>query len=254
MDDDRSLEGKVGLVTGASSGIGRATARYLAEQGVDVVLAARSIDKLETIAESIESECPATAHPVETDVADDEQVASMVSATIDTFGQLDIVVNNAGINVLEDVEFTSTEQYRDIMSVNVDGMFFTARESIPHLRETDGNLVFMGSFAGQYPRPHQPLYTATKWWTRGFALSLAGSLGQDGVAVTVINPTEVLTNIETADGRPGKEVFDQERAATPEEVAEAIGFIVRQEPPMTVNELDLYSRDKFGEFAPPRSE
>lgn len=91
------------------------------------------------------------------------------------------------------VEEMSTEIYRTMTSVNVNGMFFTARATILHLRKSKGTLVFLGSFSGQYPRLHNPIYVATKWWTRGFALSLEDSIGPDDIAMTVVNPTGVRT-------------------------------------------------------------
>ena len=248
MFESNPLTGKTALVTGASSGIGRATAETLAANGADVALAARTESRLDTAASEIAADHGVETIVVPTDVTDPKQVRTMVDETVGEYDRLDIVVNNAGVNVLEDVDEMSTDQYRTIMGVNVDGMFFTAREAIPHLRESRGNLIFMGSIAGQYPRPHQPVYAATKWWTRGFALSLAGSIGRDGVAVTVLNPTEVLTDIDTGEGKPGREVFDQERSADPADVARSVLFATLQQEPNTVSELDLYSRDKFREF------
>lgn len=248
------LQGDVALVTGASSGIGRATAIELGSHGASVALAARREDRLRAVAETIADDHAVETLVVPTDVTDDTQVADMAAETVRTLGGLDIVVSNAGVNALTPVDDMSTEEYRSIMAVNVDGTFYTTREVLPHLRESGGHLVYMGSFSGQYPRPHQPIYASTKWWLRGFALSLAGDVGRDDVAVTVINPTEVLTEIETAQDAPGKEVFDQERSATPAEVAENVAFAVRRESPNTLSELDLYSRDKFKEFAPPRAE
>lgn len=248
------LEGDVALVTGASSGIGRATARELGSLGASVAVAARREDRLREVAETIDAESGVETLVLQTDVTDDAQVETMVSETVNALGGLDIVVSNAGVNALTPVDEMSTEEYRSIMSVNVDGTFFTTREALPHLQESGGHIVYMGSFAGQYPRPHQPIYASTKWWLRGFALSLAGDVGSDDIAVTVINPTEVLTEIDTAQDSPGKEVFDQERSATPAEIAENVAFAVLRDTPNTINELDLYSRDKFKEFAPPRSE
>jgi hypothetical protein len=142
----------------------------------------------------------------------------------------------------------TTEQYRQMMDVNVDGVFFLARATVPHLRESSGNLVLVGSFAGQYPRPANPVYAATKWWTRGFAHSLAGSVGEDGIGVTVVNPTEVRTEFGSEDDQSFEEAFDPGEVTEPEEVADAIVFAAGQEPPTTVEEIDVYRRDKFAHF------
>ena len=135
------------------------------------------------------------------------------------------------------------------MGVNLDGVFFMTRAILPYLRETAGNAIFLGSFAGQYPRPGAPVYAASKWWVRGFALSLAGAVGSDGIGVSIINPTEVRTEFgkEYRD-EISQERFDPDEVTNPEAIAEAIAFAAEQEPPNVVNELDLYRRDKFAPF------
>ena len=247
-NDNAPLDGKAVLVTGASSGIGRAAARLLARDGADVALAARREERLTEIANGIETEYGRRTLVAPTDVTDETQVAAAVDAATEAFGTLDVVVANAGINRAGTVEEMSTDRYRSLMAVNVDGAFFTARAAIPALREAKGLLLFVASFAGQYPRPAQPIYAASKWWVRGFALSLAGSLGRDDVGVTIINPTEVDTEIGIQDGRPAHERFTDIDSATPEAVAEAIAFAARQKSPNVVAELDFYRRNKFSNW------
>ncbi|MFB6242405.1 MAG: SDR family oxidoreductase [Candidatus Nanosalina sp.] len=243
-----SLEDKFALVTGASSGIGRETVRKLAEEGADVTVASRSEEKLEYLKEEVEDEYDAEALVAPTDVTDEEQVSEMVEKTVDEFGRLDIAVNNAGIGIGDSVEDMDTETYRKMMSVNTDGMFFTAREAIPHLRKADGNLIFLGSFAGKFPRPGNPVYAATKFWTRGFASSLSAQIGEDGIAVTTINPTEVRTEFASESGKSFNERFEKGEVTEARDVAEAIVYAAKQEAPNTVNEMDLYRRDKFSDF------
>lgn len=242
------LAGETAFVTGASAGIGRATAKLLAREGANVALVARREERLRDLADEVEDEHGVEALVLQTDVSDHEQVDDAVDTAAETFGGLDVVVSNAGINRLGDVEELSMKKYRQVMGVNVDGTFFVTRAVIPHLRESSGSLLYVGSFAGRYPRPGQPLYAATKWWTQGFALSLAGDVGLDDVAVTVVNPTEVSTEIGIQDDQPAHERFEDRPAAKPEDVAEAIVFAARQEPPNAVAELGFYRRDKFDEF------
>jgi hypothetical protein len=234
----------VALVTGASSGIGEATARALARDGADVALAARRRERLESVAEGIEAEFDVDTLVVPADVRDEAAVEAMVETTVETFGRLDVQVNNAGVGVGGDVEATTTDQYRLMMETNVDGVFFATRAAIPHLRETGGNLVFVGSFAGQYPRPGNPIYAATKWWVRGFAHSLEGQIGPDGVGVTVINPTEVRTEFASEESEAFAERFEPGEVTEPEEIADAVAFAAAQDR-STVHEIDLYRRDKF---------
>lgn len=247
MADAQPLDGHAAFVTGASSGIGRATARKLAQDGAAVAVAARREESLETLAATIE-DAGGEALVLPTDVTDERAVERAIERTVDAFGRLDLVVNNAGLGRSAPVEEQSTERYRQMMDVNVDGTFFVTRAVIPHLRETSGILVFVGSFAGQYPRPDQPVYAATKWWTRGFALSLAGSLGGDDIAVSVVNPTEVRTEFGSEDDEPMADQFEEHEVTEPDEVAAAIAFAARQESPNAATEIDLYRRDKFSHF------
>ncbi|MFC6823726.1 SDR family oxidoreductase [Halopelagius fulvigenes] len=247
MDED-ALEGNVAFVTGATSGIGRAAALELAAEGAHVALASRREERLEAVADEVRSEHDREALVVPTDVTDPEQVRSAVEETAETFGRIDVVVANAGLGVNEPVEDLSVEDFELMIDVNVNGMFYTAQASLPHLRESSGNLVFLGSFAGQYPRPNDAVYAATKWWTRGFALSLEGTVGDDDVAVTVVNPTEVRTEFGSETDTEMKDRFEPGEVTEPAEVAEAIAFAAKQRPPNTVSEIDLYRRDKFSHF------
>lgn len=247
MGETGVLTGKTAIITGASSGIGRATAHRLARDGANVVLAARREGRLDEVAASVEDEYGAEAAVVPTDVTDEGQVASLVEATVERFGSLDVVVSNAGLARGRDVESMSTEDYGTMMAVNCDGSFFVARETIPHLRDAEGTLVMVGSFAGQYPRPFNPVYAATKWWTRGFALSLAASLGDDDVAVSVVNPSEVRTEFGSSYGESFAERFEAGEVTEPEEVADAIAFAAGMQGSMTP-EIDVYRRDKLTFF------
>lgn len=242
------LEGKAAVVTGASSGIGAEIASVLAEDGADVAIAARRTEKLESVAEDIRMETDSAVEVVTTDVTDSDAVAALVEATTERFGRLDIAVCNAGLAVDGSVADLTDDEYGLMRSVNIDGMFHTAREVIPHLKETSGHLVFMGSMSGNHPRPANPVYAATKWWTRGFAISLQASLGVDDVAVSSINPTEVRTEFGSESGTPSKEAFDPGEVTEAIEVADAVAYVVRQESPNSITSLDLYRRDKISHF------
>jgi NADP-dependent 3-hydroxy acid dehydrogenase YdfG len=129
------------------------------------------------------------------------------------------------------------------MEVNVFGMYYVTHAALPHLRESTGNLVFVGSSAGKLPRPGAPVYAGSKWWTRGFALSVEAHVGLDGVGVTLVNPTAVRTQMWRDELRPGE-------AAEPEEVAAVIAFAAEQEKHSTLSEVDLFRRDMLGTFVP----
>lgn len=238
----KSLNGKTALITGASSGIGRETAKTLSREGANVAVAARRENRLEKVATKIRENHGVETLVLPTDVRKKEKVEQMVDKTIEKFQTLDIVVNNAGISRGSKVENLSTSDYQAMTRTNVDGMFFTTRAVIPHLKKSEGNLIFVGSIASQYPRPFNPVYAATKWWTRGFALSVEASVGDQGIAVSIVNPSEVRT--EFGDPEEHKEIFEEGEITEPEEVAEAIIFAAKQEN-STISEIDIYRTDKL---------
>ncbi|WP_299232739.1 SDR family oxidoreductase [Natronomonas sp.] len=242
----RSIDGDAAIVTGASSGIGRETALALAREGADVALAARREERLSELAERIEAETDAEALVVPTDMREESAVEALVETAVEAFGGLDVLVNNAGIVVGQGIEDLPTSEYRAMMETNADGMFFATRAALSHLRESAGTIVFIGSFAGQYPRSYNPVYAATKWWVRGFAQSVAAETTGD-VAVTTINPSEVRTEIAAQTGESFEERFDEGEALEPEDIAEGVVFAAKQDDAM-VSELDLYRRDKFEIF------
>jgi len=240
------LDGATAVITGASSGIGEATAHALAERGANLVLVARRREALESVAGDVRSAHGVDAAVADGDVRDAATSAAAVEAAVDEFGGLDVAVVNAGTARGSDVATVTDEEYAAMQETNVDGAFFLTREALPHLTESDGSLVAVGSFAGEYPRSFNPVYAATKWWVRGFAHSVAAQVGDDGVAVSVVNPSEVRTEFGSEDGEPFEERFGPGSVTEPEEVAEAIAFAASR-PGSTAQEIDLFRRDKFAD-------
>ncbi len=247
MAANNRLGGRTAIVTGASSGIGAATCHALATEGANVVLAARREERLEELAGELAGDHGTEARAVATDVRDETDVDDLIATTVETFGGIDILVNNAGLARESDVESMETDAFRTMQETNVDGVFYATRAALPHVREREGHLLFVGSFAGQYPRPFNPVYAATKWWVRGFAKSVAAQVGDDGVGVTIVNPSEVRSEFETTDGDTFADRFEEGEVTEPEEIADAIVFAATRER-SAVSELDLYRRDKFAGF------
>ena len=241
-----TLDDAAAVITGASSGIGEATAHALAERGANVVLVARRREALESVAEDVRSAHGVEAVVADGDVRDAATSAAAVEAAVEEFGGLDVAVVNAGIARGSDVATMTDEEYSAMQGTNVDGAFFLTREALPHLTEREGSLVAVGSFAGEYPRSFNPVYAATKWWVRGFAHSVAAQDGDDGVAVSVVNPSEVRTEFGSEDGEPFEERFEPGSVTEPAEVAEAIAFAASR-PGSTAQEIDLFRRDKFAD-------
>lgn len=244
-----SLNGKRALITGGSSGIGRATATALAREGLAVALNSRRREPLEEVASTLRESHDTETHVITGDVRNESDVDRVVDSTISEFGGLDVVVNNAGVirGIDNDLTDLDTEEYRTMLETNVDGTFFTTRAALPHLVESKGNLIFVGSFAGRYPRSFSPVYAATKWWVRGFAHSVEASYGPEGVAVSVINPGAVRTEFGAEEGTPWRERFDADESSRPEEIGEAVAFAARQEH-STISELNIHNRNKLGNF------
>lgn len=238
------------IVTGASSGIGAETVRKLAEHQFNVVAAARRAERIESLCEEVEAAHGVSTLSVPTNVRSESTVEQLIDSALEEFGKLDVLVNNAGIVRGNEVTQCSTEDYRAMMETNVDGVFYTTRAALPALVETTGNLIFVGSFAGRYPRSFNPVYAATKWWVRGFAHSVAAQYGEQGLGVTVVNPSEVRTEItvdrsdEDESSEAFKEIYAPGEVTEPREVADAIVFAAEMEQ-STVTELDLFRRDKL---------
>ncbi len=245
--EKKNTERKVALVTGASSGIGKAVCKRLAEEGMDVGLAARREKELHALAKELKDHNIKTL-VLPTDVSVEEDVNDMVEKTVDEFGRLDIMVNNAGIIRYGDIEEFSTEDYKEMMETNCDGMFFATRAALAHLKKSKGNLVFIGSFDANHPRSFNPVYAATKWWTKAFVHGIESIVGKDGVAVSLINPSEVRTDIKDKNGTEYKRKYEQGDVLEPEEVAEAVLFAWNQKSWTTASEINLYRRDKMGDF------
>ena len=241
----------VALITGASRGIGKATARLLAADGFTVALAARSEDELQAVADDIEGTTDATAHAVPTDVTDPDAVHALVDTTLERFGHLDAVVVNAGTGERRNVPLAdlSIEEYETVRATNVDGAFYTTRAVVDPLCETEGTLVFVGSYKGKYPSTSTPVYAASKWWLRGFAQSVAGRVGPDGVAVSLVNPTGVPTSFgrDTRE-QTNQELLDGRDVISATDVADAIGTAIEQDSPGAITELDLFRRDIYERF------
>jgi NADP-dependent 3-hydroxy acid dehydrogenase YdfG len=190
-DRARPLEGEIAIVTGASSGIGAATARELARQGATVVLAARRVGELEAGVQSIHAD-GGRALAVATDLADVSQVTHLSERAVDAFGQVDVLVNAAGASWSRPLAVTSPEDVTRMVDVNLLGAIRLTREVVPGmLRRDHGAIVTVGSLAGRVAM--EPLYSATKYGLRGFSLALRRQLAGTGVSASLVSPGNIKT-------------------------------------------------------------
>ena len=213
------------LITGASSGIGAATARHAARAGYRVVLAARSQDRLTDLADELGGEARALA--VRCDVGEWSEQEAMVSRTLDAFGRLDVVFANAGFGAARGFTQSTPEHWKSMVLTNVYGAALTIRATMDALRESRGHLLLTGSVAGRRALPGS-LYSATKFAVCAMGESARLELNGTGVRVTLINPGMVDTPF--FDDRPTQ-------ALAGDDVAGAVMFAVSQPPHVDVNEI-----------------
>ncbi len=241
------LEGSVALVTGASSGIGAATARSLAAAGAAVSLAARRADRLAELAREIES-AGGKVLVHETDVTDQEQATEAVEATVRELGGLDILVNNAGVMLLGQIENAPIEEWERMVHVNLLGLMYTAHAALPHLLEAASSgrrkvadMINISSVAGRVARSGSGVYNLTKFGVGAFSESLRQEVTRRHVRVALVEPgavdTELTTHLRPEIREQSKKRFENMEILEAGDIAEAITYIVTRPRRMAVNEM-----------------
>ena len=248
MTQDTPLHERVALVTGASAGIGRATALRLAADGAAVAVTARRTDRLESLVEEIQAS-GGQAVALEADVTSLDAVRSVVSGTVDRFGRLDILVNNAGIMRVAPITENNVEDWTRMVDVNVKGVLHYLSAALPvMLEQGSGHLVSVGSLAGRRPFPGGTVYSATKFAIRSLAWGLHLELGNaHGIRVTDIQPGFVSTELLDDDPKTASawdEAWEGRRTLEPEDVARAVSFAVTSPDHVSVSELMVRPTDQ----------
>jgi len=194
------LDGKVALVTGASSGIGAALVRELSAQGARVVMLARRAERIASLAEELGA-AQGRAMAIPADVTRDGELERAVAAALERFGRLDLVVANAGFGVAGPFARLTLDDYRRQLETNVFGVLRTAWAALPALRASRGTLVLMGSVAGHVSAPFTSAYSMSKYAVRALAEALRGELWADGVATVLVSPGFVESEIRRVDNQ-----------------------------------------------------
>jgi len=225
------LSGKVVLITGGSSGIGKATALRAARLGARVALAARSLEPLEAAASEVRT-LGAEVLTVPTDVGDPAACRAMVAATVARFGQLDVLINSAGISLRGDFEPTTPETTERIFRVNVLGTIYATQAAIPEVRKTRGSLIALASLAGKRGCPSYAIYGASKFAVCGLYEAIRIELSDDHIHVGVVSPGFVATPLREKqlgpDGLPHPEPQKVPFEIWPvERVVECVLYLVR---------------------------
>jgi len=235
------LSGQVVAVTGASSGIGEATALQCARSGAAVALAARRAERIETLAERIAAD-GGRAIAVTADVGEEDQARAFVQRAHAELGRVDVLVNNAGVMLLGQIENAPTEEWRRMIHANVFGVLYCTHAALPLMREQgSGHIVNVSSVAGRVARLGSGVYNLTKFGVGAFSESLRQEAVPLGVRVTLIEPGAVATELA---GHNRPEILEQMakrfQGVTPltaDDIATAIVYAIGQPPNVSVNEL-----------------
>jgi NADP-dependent 3-hydroxy acid dehydrogenase YdfG len=250
MDSELDLSGQVVAVTGASSGIGEATALACARAGAAVALAARRADRIEALAERIAAD-GGRAIAVLADVGDEEQAHAFVVRAHSELGRLDVLVNNAGVMLLGPIENAPTEEWRQMIHVNVFGVLYCTHAALPLMREQgSGHIINISSVAGRVATAGAAVYNLTKFGVGAFSEALRQEAVQLGVRVTLVEPGAVATELA---GHNRPEVLEQIRRRfgsitrlSAEDIADAILYTIGQPQHVSVNELLIRPTDQAG--------
>jgi len=250
------LDGTVALVTGASSGIGEATARALAAQGAKVALAARRLERLERLAAEIGGEGH-TALAIEADITGQEQAIAAVDRTVDELGRLDVLVNNAGVMLLGPVEEAPTEEWDRMIDINLKGLVNTTHAALPHLlaaaEESErgcADVVNISSVAGRVARAGSAVYNLTKHGVGAFSEGFRQEFAGRRVRTTIVEPgavaTELTDHIRDGVREKVRSRFTDIQVLESEDIADAIAYAVTRPAHVCVNEILIRPTEQVG--------
>ena len=236
-----NIEGKVVVITGASSGLGEATARLLSAQGANVVLGARRIDRLGVLADEL-SRRGGKALAVPTDVIQCDQVKRLVDAAVQTYGRIDVMINNAGLMPQALLERLKIDEWNQMIDVNIKGVLYGIAAALPHMKQQKaGHFINVSSVAGHRVGPGFAVYAATKYAVRALSEGLRQEVKPYNIRTTVISPGAVATELPNTvtDPQAAERIrkFYAEVAIPAESFARAVAFAMSQPEEVDVNEI-----------------
>jgi len=233
----QSLEGKIVLITGASSGIGAATARALAELGCKLALAARRKDRLEALAAELATETLS----LEVDVTHADDVTRMVERTLEHFGRIDVLFANAGIYIPGEVAEGDPDDWAHLMDVNISGVLRSVRAVLPHMMaQKSGDVVVTSSISGSVDIHWEPVYSASKHAVQSFVHTLRRQVAPHNIRVGAVAPGMVANELWGFEDQDEIDAKVEEHASlTSEDVAEAVVFMLSRPPHVTIRDLVL---------------
>ena len=237
----KGIEGKVVVITGASSGLGEAAARHLCAQGASVVLGARRADRLQALATELTAQ-GGKALALATDVTDYEQVKRLVDTAVRTFGRIDVMLNNAGLMPHSPLERLKIDDWNRTIDVGLKGVLYGIAAALPHMqRQKSGHIINVSSVAGHKVRPGGVVYAATKTAVRVLSEGLRMEVKPYNIRTTIISPgavaTELVDSITEPDIRQGVREMTAEMALPAETFARMVAFAIGQPEQVDVNEI-----------------
>jgi NADP-dependent 3-hydroxy acid dehydrogenase YdfG len=240
-DTDTRISGKIVVITGASSGLGEATARYLAARGATVVLGARRIERLHALVDEI-TKAGGTASSIATDVTDPAQVQALVDSAVEKHGRIDVLLNNAGIMPHSPLDRRKIDDWNRTIDINIKGVLYGIAAALPHMqRQNAGHIINVSSVAGHKVGKNNAVYAATKTAVRVLTEGLRQEVKPWNLRTTIISPgavaTELPSSITEADVAKGIGAFYEEYAIPAESLARAVAFAIAQPEDVDINEI-----------------
>jgi NADP-dependent 3-hydroxy acid dehydrogenase YdfG len=236
-----NIKGKVVVITGASSGLGQATARLLSAQGATVVLGARRIDRLQSLADELTGS-GGKALAVTTDVTHCDQVKRLVDAAVQTYGRIDVMLNNAGLMPQSPLERLRIDEWNRMIDVNIKGVLYGIAAALPHMKQQKaGHIINVSSVAGHKVGPGFAVYAATKHAVRALSEGLRQEVKPYNIRTTVISPGAVATELPDTITEPDIaeriHKFYEAFAIPADSFARAVAFAISQPEEVDVNEI-----------------
>lgn len=230
------LKDQIAIVTGASRGIGKEIAIKLAEQGMKLTIVGSSSQVIET-ADELKQMGYTDVLPVQADVSNEEDIMKAVQETLETYGAVDLLVNNAGLGFFKQTEEVTVEEWKKVFAVNVQGVFLATKAVLPHMKERrTGTIITISSDVARYTIPNGAAYTATKYAVQGFSGAVAQEVREHGIRVGTINPGMVDTYFaNSTQGLPEKQDW-----LKVEDIANAVVYMASAPKHMLIDEIILH--------------
>ena len=236
-----NISGKIIVITGASSGLGEAAAKHLSEHGAIVVLGARRVDRIEALAKQLSAR-EGKALALKTDVTKYDQVKKLVDTAVQTYGSIDVIINNAGLMPQSPLDRLKIDEWNQMVDVNIKGVLYGIAAALPYMKEKkSGHIINVSSVAGHKVRPNNTVYAATKHAVRVISEGLRQEVKPYNIRTTIISPgavdTELPNTISEPDIAENMRKFYQDLSIPADSFARVVAFAISQPEDVDINEI-----------------